>query len=165
MAATGAFPTTPTTAMEMILGLTPLHIVIQMEARKVLKRLSVNGIWSDSKLMTRHTRKETDDNLARIMYMGCNKMLPIYIFKRNYSIHVPTRDEWRRGMKPPNKDSVVWYTDVSKMESGAGAGIYTDNCSNSKSLGKYATVFQAETYAIITCAQVNIEMNTTNRNI
>ena len=165
MAATGAFPTTPTSAMEMILGLTPLHIVIQTEARKALQRLSVNGIWSDSKPLTRHTRIKTDDNLARLMYMGCDKMLPTYIFKRNYSIHVPTRDEWRRGMKPPNKDSIVWYTDGSKMNSGAGAGIYTENCSISKSLGKYATVFQAETYAIITCAQVNIEMNTANRNI
>ena len=91
--------------------------------------LSVNGIWSDSKPMTRHTRTKTDDNLARLMYMGCDKMLPTYIFKRSYSIHVPTRDEWRRGMKPPNKDSIVWYTDGSKMDSGAGAGIYTENCS------------------------------------
>ena len=59
--------TTPTAAIEMILGLTPLHIDIQIEARKGQQRLLVNGIWSDSKPMTRHTRTKTDDNLARYM--------------------------------------------------------------------------------------------------
>ena len=87
--------------------------------------------------------------------MGCDKILPMYIFKRNYSIHIPTRDEWCRGMKTPNKDSLVWYTDGSIMKTGSGAGIFTKDCSISESLGQYATVFQAETYAICTCAQVN----------
>ena len=145
MATTVAFPTTPTVAMEIILGLTPLHIVIQTEARKALQRLSANGIWSYSRPMTRYTGMEMDDSLTRSMNMGCDKMQPTYIFKRNYSVQVPTRDEWKKGMKPPSKDSLVWYTDGSKMESGAGAGIYSKDCSISRSLGQYATVFQAET--------------------
>ena len=68
-------------------------------------------------------------------------------------------------MKPPSKDSLVWYTDGSKMESGAVAGIYSEDCSISRSLGQCATVFQAETYAIITCAQENIDGCTTNKAI
>ena len=70
MATTGAFPTTPTAAMEMILGLTPLHIFIQTEARKALQRLSANGIWIYSRPMTRHTGMEMDDSLTRMMNMG-----------------------------------------------------------------------------------------------
>ena len=165
VAATGAFPTTPTAAMELILGLVPLHIVIQVEASKALHRLSINGVWSNSKPPTRHTRTETEDSLARLMNMGCDKILPMHIFKRNYSVHVPTRDEWSRGMKTPNKDCLVWYTDGSKMKTGSGAGIYTKDCSISESLGQYATVFQAETYAICTCAQVNIDRDTTSKTI
>uniref|UniRef100_T1I2I9 RNase H type-1 domain-containing protein n=1 Tax=Rhodnius prolixus TaxID=13249 RepID=T1I2I9_RHOPR len=48
----------------------------------------------------------------------------------------------------------MWYTDGSKMEEGVGAGVYgvKPKCSFSVSLGKLATVFQAELAAIRFCA-------------
>ena len=56
LAITGAFKTTPTAAMEKILDLTPLHIVIETEARLSLHRLAINGLWDSSKPRTRHTK-------------------------------------------------------------------------------------------------------------
>jgi hypothetical protein len=77
------------------------------------------------------------------------------------------RAEWAEGLEPPNsgiKDS-IWYTDGSKMASGTGAGIYANDYNSSVSMGRLATVFQAETYAITACAQENIDRRTRDRAI
>lgn len=52
-------------------------------------------------------------------------------------------------------DTVI-YTDGSKMESGTGAGIYSNNHSLGISipLGNYASVYQAEIFAISDCMKV-----------
>jgi hypothetical protein len=50
---------------------------------------------------------------------------------------------------------LVCYTDGSSAQGGvAGAGVYGQSLGRrlSISLGKYVTVFQAEIYAILTCA-------------
>jgi len=50
--------------------------------------------------------------------------------------------------------SLVWFTDGSKTTEGTGAGIHgmQPRKDFSVSLGKYATVFQAEVFAILWCA-------------
>jgi ribonuclease HI len=56
------------------------------------------------------------------------------------------------------EDSLVWFTDGSRMPSGTGSGIFgaRPNTSLGFSLGKFATVFQTEIYAILQCACENI---------
>jgi hypothetical protein len=46
---------------------------------------------------------------------------------------------------------LVWYTDGPRTAEGTGAGVYGQSVNRrlSISLGKHATVFQAEVYAII----------------
>ena len=67
-------------------------------------------------------------------------------------------DYWRN--KDPNfpEDALVWFTDGSTTDSGTGAGIYgvRPNRSFSFPLGKFASVFQTEIYAITQCASENI---------
>jgi hypothetical protein len=58
-------------------------------------------------------------------------------------------------------------TNGSKTNKGTGAGVY---CHRSRwklrfSLGQYATVFQAEVYAIKACTIENLDRNYKNRNI
>ncbi|KAJ8940765.1 hypothetical protein NQ318_000858 [Aromia moschata] len=57
-------------------------------------------------------------------------------------------------------DRVTWYTDGSKTQQGTGAGIYneTEKLQYSIPLGKYASVFQAEVYAIAEVVPVNLRV-------
>jgi ribonuclease HI len=67
-----------------------------------------------------------------------------------------TREEWTRGTgTSPVVKELVWFTDWSRMREGTGAGFYGQSVGRrlSISLGRYATVFQAEIYAILVCAR------------
>jgi len=63
-------------------------------------------------------------------------------------------EEWTRSPgTPPAVKGLVWYTDGSRTTEGTGAGVYGQsvNIRLSIPLGKHATVFQAEVYAILAC--------------
>jgi hypothetical protein len=64
------------------------------------------------------------------------------------------REECTRGPRtPPAVKGLVWYTDGSRTAEGTGAGVYGQSVYRrlSISLGKHATVFQAEVYVILAC--------------
>jgi len=66
-----------------------------------------------------------------------------------------SREERTRGHGTPHAvRGLVWYTDGSRTAEGTGAGVYGQSADRSLSisLGKHATVFQAEVYAILACA-------------
>ena len=56
------------------------------------------------------------------------------------------------------EDTLIWFTDGSRANSGTGSGIFgiRPNRSFSFPLGKFATVFQTEIHAILQCACENI---------
>ena len=60
-----------------------------------------------------------------------------------------------------------WFTDGSRANSGTGSGIFglRPNRSFSFPLGKFATVFQTEIYAILQCASENIRRAYKNKQI
>jgi len=65
------------------------------------------------------------------------------------------REDWTKATgAPPVVKELSWFTDGSKTGEGAGAGVYRQLVGRrlSFSLGRYATVFQEETYAILACA-------------
>jgi hypothetical protein len=70
-------------------------------------------------------------------------------------VTIVTREEWTRepGTSPTVK-GLIWYTDGSRAQRGIGVTDYGQSLRRvlSISLGKYATVFQAEMYTILTCA-------------
>jgi ribonuclease HI len=65
------------------------------------------------------------------------------------------REEWTRSPRsPPAFKGLVWYMDGSRTEEGTRAGACGQSVNRRLSipLGKHATVFQAEVYAILACA-------------
>jgi len=64
-------------------------------------------------------------------------------------------------------DASICFTDGSKANSGTESGIYglRSNRSFSFPLGKIASVFQTETYAILQCAYENIRRAYKNERI
>jgi len=74
-----------------------------------------------------------------------------------------TREDWTRATgAPPAGRGLVWFRDESKLREGTGAVVYVQSVRRrlSFSLGRYATVFQAEIYAILVCAH---EIQSQNR--
>jgi len=90
-----------------------------------------------------------------IFHMGVDIMRPAYNFEPQYRVTTLTREEWAKATgAPPAVKGLVWFTDGSKMRDGAGVGVYGQSVRRRLSfpLGRYATIFQAEIYAILACA-------------
>lgn len=152
LSATGAMKTTPTRAIEVLLNLPPLPIFIQGEARAVACRLS-KGQQPISKLHgAAHLKQIEELENDQILGMPSDRMLLKYSFEKNFKVNIHDRDTWKEG--PPIQAEIAWYTDGSKTNDGVGAGIYGTKPKTriSLSLGKHATVFQAEVAAIHTGA-------------
>jgi hypothetical protein len=81
-------------------------------------------------------------------------MRPAFNLEPKYRVTMLTREEWTRGPgTPPVIKGLLWFTDGSNMMEGTGAGVYGQSVGRRLSipLGKHATVFQAEVYAILAC--------------
>jgi len=81
-------------------------------------------------------------------------MRPAFNFEPKYRVTMLTMEEWIRGNgTAPVVKGLVWFTDGSRME-GTGVGVYGQSAGRRLgfSLGRYATVFQAEIYLILACA-------------
>lgn len=76
------------------------------------------------------------------------------VFGRLYKVVFPTRDDWRYS-PDPGGGREMWFTDGSKINDDNGAGVYCPiGTEESYPLGKHATVFQAEVYAILKCCGI-----------
>jgi RNase H. len=93
--------------------------------------------------------------------MGVHVIRPAFNLEPKYRVTMLSREEWTRGPgTPPVVRGLVWFTDGSKTMNGTGAVVCGRSLGSRLSipLGKYATVFQAEVYAILTCVY-EIQMN------
>jgi ribonuclease HI len=82
--------------------------------------------------------------------MRVDFMRPDFNLEPTYRVTMLTREEWTRGPgTPPMVKGLICHTDGSRT----GAGVYGQSVNRrlSISLGKHATVFQAEVYAILAC--------------
>ena len=63
-------------------------------------------------------------------------------------------DYWRNKDPVFPKYALIWFTDGSRTDLGTGSGVcgLKPNKRYRFSLGKFASVFQAEIYAILLCA-------------
>ena len=78
-------------------------------------------------------------------------MRPAYNFEPQYWVTMLTRRDWTKATgAPPAVKVLVWFTDGPKTREGTGAGVYGKSVG--RRFSKYATVFQAEIYAILACA-------------
>ena len=87
--------------------------------------------------------------------MGVDVMRPAYNFEPQYRVTTLMREDWTKATGDPNAvKGLIWFTDGSKMRERTRAGVYGQLVGRrlSFSLGRYATVFQADIYAILACA-------------
>ena len=122
---TGAFCTTPTGAMEVLVGLPPLDLVIQEEARSAAYRLWSLGCWSYLHPQQGHScilpRLQKSDP---IFNMRVDIMKQVFNLKPKYMVTMLTREEWARGPRTlPMVKGLVWFTDASRTAEGTGAGV------------------------------------------
>jgi len=151
-----AMHTIPTNDAEALICLPPLELVVHSEAKSAAHHLWNLGSWSYL-----HPNRGYSSILMRlqqpdpIFNMGVDAMRPAaFNFEPKYTVTILIREEWTKGTgTPPAVKGLVWFTDGSKMKEGTGAGVYRQSVGRrlSFSLGRYATVFQAEIYAILAC--------------
>jgi hypothetical protein len=88
--------------------------------------------------------------------MEVKVMRPAFKFEPKYRVTMLTReDDWTKGNGTLLAvKGLVWFTDGFRMREGTGDGVYGQSVGRRLgfSLGRYAIVFQAEIYAILTCA-------------
>lgn len=162
---TGAMRTCPTAAIEVLLELTPLHLEVKKTAQRTLVRFC----------NTEDANKVKVDIDTRI---NLSEMFPLLNAPSDtiegrikpsckFNVQLSTKSEWVNETIQYNIEphAIKWYTDGSKTESGAGAGIYGPRTKLSQSLGKYTNIFQAELYAISRCADINLGRNYQNKTI
>lgn len=164
----GAFHTTPTLAMEVLLGLTPLDILIQGEAQKAAYRLvnmeqDIPFIWFERghSSIIREIKQDT------VMSRPSDLMTPSFNFVLPYKTIIPTERDWTESHHTLLRGDSIWYTDGSKHEDGTGAGVFSDNpqCRMHMKLGDENSVFQAEVFAIQMCVNELLHWKQKNKEI
>ena len=91
---------------------------------------------------------------------------PVYYHSKAFSVSIDW-DYWKNKDPVLPEDALIWFTDGSRANSGRGSGIFglTPKRSLSFPLGKFATVFHTEIYAILKCACENIRRAYKNKRI
>ena len=151
---TGAMKTAPTKALETVLNLAPLNIYVEAEARSTAYRIIIDkgqGTFSTVGHSQILSRVESEPIMGMIPDYTTTK----YLFNQNFVVEIPDREKWSGGITL-EQHADIWYTDGSKTSFGTGAGIHghRPKANYYFSLGKYATVFQAEVFGILRCAQI-----------
>jgi len=123
---TGAFCTTPTGAMDVLVGLPPLDLLILGKVRLEAHRFWSLGCWSYLHPQQGHrcilTPLEKSDP---IFNMRVDIMKPVFNLEPKYRVTMLTREEWTRGLEtPPMVRGLIWFTDESRTAEGTRPGIY-----------------------------------------
>ncbi len=145
---------TPTSGLEIISHVMPLHLHIQCEAT-----LGYRRTMSSSLISHPCTRKETTDGHRQF----CQRILDSigaaeldqdwysgeFLWNRSYQVN---KDSFSLG-EPGDGSHIEIYTDGSRLDEKAGSGvaIFEDGLVTEEMahhLGTYATVFQSEVHAI-----------------
>lgn len=156
VALTGCIRTTPTATLELLLGLLPLDLRIEAEALTCMKRFKCLGYWKDySKNLS--WGLFNPQVVAHFSFIMPNDdILTRFAFYKPFNIHFPTKEQWLTNPKWMKGNHMVWYTDGSRLDGRAGAGVFcsSDDTRLSFPLGMFATVFQAEVFAILMCCKM-----------
>ncbi|XP_018374158.1 PREDICTED: uncharacterized protein LOC108768275 [Trachymyrmex cornetzi] len=162
--ALGAIRTTPVAAMGVLLGIEPLHLAIVAAAAATAYRLKCEAKWT---IGVGHTRLPRDIQMETVLDIRQDKMPRKRDFDRSFKIYLPSREEWERHEVLVIRNGDVWYTDGSKTDGGAGAGVFgsREGFKEALPLGEFTTVFQAEVVVIMSCAQMLIASGQMGRRI
>ncbi|XP_045534631.1 uncharacterized protein LOC123721138 [Papilio machaon] len=156
--------TTPTTALEALLNLTPLNIHIQQTATSTALRLRTLNLWRQYRIP--HTSILDTLTAALPIVDAKHDLIPKqYIFDKKYKIHLTESKQNDTGRH--NHTHLMIYTDGSKTDQGSGSGVFSEdlNIKIHTSLGQYCTIFQAECMGIILAAHAIAARKAKDENI
>jgi ribonuclease HI len=160
---TGAMRTTPTRAMEVILGLTPLDIHVKEVALMTMYRFRTVGI--EPEVGAGETRRRLwHEALSSLPMLQANtdSIAPRFVFHKPYKICISNTTE-----EPAAADTICVYTDGSKTEHGSGCGVYSTSLKLKIkwAMGKHANVVQTELNGIYIAAKEISSKNISGKNI
>jgi hypothetical protein len=92
---TGAFRTTPTEALEVAIGLTPLPLWIEGEARAPYFRICCFG-YATQRGNIAHLKFSRNTVLEYLFNMRTDTVIPKYSFAKKFTVTYPDRSEWKR---------------------------------------------------------------------
>ncbi|KAJ8917067.1 hypothetical protein NQ315_012986 [Exocentrus adspersus] len=118
----GANSSTPSAALEILLGLPPLHIYLKREARWTAYRnrqLAIN--LPQTNIMEHNIMLESIQSHS-VLGMVSDGLPARINLDLPYNILLPGRDEWERNRTDLLRADSCWYTDSSKTPEGARAG-------------------------------------------
>jgi hypothetical protein len=91
---TGAMRTAPTAAIEVLLGLSPLHLQLGAEARAGIFRLHCSEQWKPKSKGLEHAYMTQDMKKEPILQMGTDRMIPRHVYGRAFTVRFPDRSEY-----------------------------------------------------------------------
>jgi hypothetical protein len=113
---TGAMRTALTAAMDVLLGLPPLHLQVEAEAMIGSYRLSCNEQWERKSEDFGHAYMTQDMEKEPNLQMGFDKMIRRHVYVKPFTIRFPDRSEWKKGFQPHRIGGLIWYIDGSKTK-------------------------------------------------
>jgi len=151
---TGAMRTTPTAAMELLVGLVPLPTFIQQETMMAYYRLCAASQW----LAGGGEHAKISQKMVQLIPLSqacCDRRVAKYYFDKYFTVQIPSREQWIT-QQIILSDEIICFTDGSRrgLSGPSGAGVYTqdDNQRYMFPLGSDSTGFQTELFAILSCA-------------
>lgn len=163
MLITGAVKSTPTKGIESVLDVNPIHLEIYRIALNSAFLLISNEEWSSNNCSKGHLEIEN-----KLKFLKINKGDPcapqIISPKMNTKFIINSKDKWN-DCHLLSPDPIIWYSDGSRKNNKAGAGILCINDKQTLSLRltDEATSVQAELIGISLCARESVKKNYRNK--
>lgn len=173
---TGAQSSTPTAALQCILGLTPIEVTLKAVATRAWHRLQCRGLWMRNPLFGGpHSHTVLCEGWASndpTLRMPTDWVITADISCKLYSVDIKSRREWATDLSETLMD-IVCYTDGSNNGYLSGSGVFIEERSSCRRtvyeksvyLGPHASVFQSEVFAILHAIYWLLDGNYQNRHI
>ena len=172
---TGALPSSPGTALNIITGTIPIDLLIEEEAAKGALRLQASNHWIKEPMinqkghLTTHT-KLTENILGQLpLYRGeQDQQTTTLNMDLEFATEIPEALNFQEISGGYN--TISCYTDGSKKNDQVGAAVHITEGENlikeeSYHLGPSSTVFQAETFAVGETAKILRANNTAGKHV
>ena len=176
---TSAYPSTPTAALEVLLQIPPIDVFLKGEAFMATYRLERGDIWTRRRYVGgRGSRLKSHVDMNNegkinipILSMPKDSCTPFLQFGKGFSTQIGERNQIQSVIDELGEGIIQCYTDGSHIDRKTGAGIYFKPHEilqledQAISLGKFATVYQAEVIAISAAADLMIKADIQNQTI
>jgi hypothetical protein len=93
--------------MEVLLGLLPLHVIIEAEAQTGIYRLLCNHQWRPKSTNYSHAETSQDMDHKPILLMGTDQMIPRYAYHKPFKVQLLNNQEWQNRINPHKKGGLA----------------------------------------------------------